>query len=239
LAGLGLLPTAAAAIALVLALAGNASAQAWWVGALGVSVIANLLLAFLAIRGWRYARDLEHDMGLIAERFRPRSPSPPWLPDQTGALSVTNATLEGEYDAASKSVIGAIGEGAVVGPGWISLDQPMLTFHGWNEATQKECRIWIHPGEPPVVLGIERRRSPFHTIRPPIWRDDPSWPELISRSWAVEAPFSGSVTLWPRLHHDVQPGDGLWRIEYTPQAEGVSGRSTTYILRNGALVTSR
>jgi hypothetical protein len=80
---------------------------------------------------------------------------------------------------------------------------------GWSESGQKECRIWIHPGEQPAVLGIERRLRPFHAMRPPIWCDDPSWVDLIAKSWAVESPFSGSVTLWPREDHEVKPGEGL------------------------------
>lgn len=232
LAGLGILPTAAAAYALIRSALFD-EPSGWMAPILVVALVVNIVLALLAIRGWRYARDLESDMELIGEMWRKEhEPAPPWLPSPDGALPITNAVLEELYDSVLSMVRTAVGSDAEIGVGWISLSSPMVSFNGFSVAGQKDFSVWAVPGRTPKIVRLARSTSPRSPIREPYWRRDPTWQELIQKSWLVESPFEGNVTLWPR-HVSFRPpteGEGWWEIEYSPVRDQVVGRRTMYCL---------
>jgi hypothetical protein len=237
LAGLGLLPTAAAVIAFVSS-AANHEPSSWLGAVLIASLFVNLLLAFLAIRGWRYARALESDMELIGRMMRERrEPGPPWVPNNAGVLPVTNATLEEMFERGTAVAREQVASDAQLGVGWITLSRPLVSFNGFSPGGQKRFRVWCVPGQLPALVHVERRTDSVYPIEDPHWRRDATWPELILRSWAVESPFEGDVTLWPRheQYRQVRVGEGLWEIEYAPVHDGVRGKGTRYVLAGGEL----
>ena len=232
LAGLGILPTAAAAYGLVRSALLD-EPTGWLGAALAISLIVNGLLAFQAIRGWRYARDLESDMELIGEMWKEQHEAlPPWLPTVGGALPDGNATFESLYEEALALGRNAVAPDARIGVGWINLSSPLISFNGFSDAAQKSFRIWVSPGRPPSMWQLERRSSPKYPVHEPYWRRDASWRELILKSWTVESPFHGSVTLWPRHggHRPPAADEGWWEIQYSHKSEGVTGPSSYYCL---------
>jgi hypothetical protein len=209
------------------------------VAALTVALLANLVLAAFLIRARRYAAALVADMELIGRMYEERrSPLPSWLPNEAGILPINNATLEAAY-ASALEVARAIGADADLGVGWVSLSGPLISFNGFTPSGRKRMRIWCAPGAPPQVVQLQRAdRSPYPIPTPSQlpWRVDPTWPDLVAKSWVAESPFRGVVTLWPRPRRaNTAEGEGSWRIEYAREDAGVIGRSVYYMLDNGQL----
>lgn len=235
LVGIGLAPTVAALVAFVYAQATGNLAGGLAIALTG-SVVANLILVWVAVRSIRYSRDLEHDMKLVPEMLAERLAQhpDPWLPDAEGTLVLDNGLLESLYSKSLALARSVTARDAELGIGWISLTDAMIDFNGFSQLAERRLRIWAWPGQPPQVITNERRSTMMYPIRPLEWRHDASWHDLIIQSWAIEHPIDGSVTLCPREPDSTNPG--RWRIEYRKSHDGVISQPTEYVLREGRAV---
>lgn len=233
LLALGLVPTIATVLAVLVGFVTGAYQQALVV-ALLVALIVDLVLLVVAIRAKAYAKALEGDMELIGNMMRERrEPAPPWLPDKEGRLPVSNADFERMFDDAMTHAQ-TVGADAQLGVAWIELARPLLAFNGFTQTGRKRFRVWCDPKNGCQIVHVERSDTARYPIDEPQWRQDSTWTELVRQATAVEEPFDGMVTMWPR-RSSTPVGAGLWRIEFRRDEAGMIDMPRPYVLVDGVL----
>lgn len=237
LLALGLVPTVATVAAVVVGLVTGAYQQALVV-ALVIALVVDLALLFLLIRARSYANVLVADMELIGNLMRERrEPAPPWLPDEDGHLPVSNADFERFFEDAL-TLARSVAADTALGVGWIALSQPQISFNGFTQSGRKRLRIWCDPKNGCQIVQLERSETSVYPIVEPQWRTDSSWGELVTKAIAVEAPFEGSIMLWPQASA-LPTRTGQWRVEFRRETEGTVDRPTSYVLLDGELQRGR
>lgn len=167
-----------------------------------------------------------------------------WLPDldDLGTIAMTNADLEKAYDAAQKVADEHIGPQSVIrfddirlmeASGGIRLpNMPWITFHAHSAATGMSGAVGSRPGET-GAYAIQKGDHYRGSAKPPPWRQDDQWADLVRLSWRAVKPFSGNARLrW---------SDGLsrWEIAYSRDADPRLEPDVVWTLTEGALAQVR
>jgi hypothetical protein len=188
LAGLGLLPLPAAAVAVVAGVLTNNLVPALALG-LVVSLAANVF-----------------QFALFRRRLSRRLGRPPPLafatPGDLSTLTLTSEILESWWNYAMSLVRERVGPDVNAYVASVEI-HPVTVLSIWGEsrAAMKSFDIRVAGTTPEhIYWGRVYKTDKLRTRHPePLWRTDDSWRELIQAAWLRERPaIRGSVTLYER-----------------------------------------
>ena len=223
LAGLGLLPLPAVAIAVVAGLLTNNL-----IPALAVSLALSLIVNIVQFRGIRL-RTLSPPRVL---------PSAFKVPGDLSTLTLTSEVLEGWWAYALSLVRERVGSDVTAYVASINIHPiTVLSIWGQSRAAMKQFGLRVAGTEPRYIYWGDvhktaKRRGPYPE---PLWRTDDSWRELIPAAWLRERPtVRGSVTLYERD----DDGKRFWELVFTQYLtdDEVMMPGRFYSLRDGELV---
>jgi hypothetical protein len=201
LAGLGLLPLPAAAIAIVAGLLTNNLVPALAIG-LALSLLVNVIqFAFLRRRG-RYGS-------------RRRLPSAFTVPGDLSTLTLTSEILESWWAYALTLVREKVGPDVNAYVASVDI-HPVTSLSIWGEsrAAMKKFDVRVvGTREGHVHWGTIHKIEKVRELYPePLWRTDGTWRDLVEAAWVRERPtIRGSVTLYERNER----GRRSWELVFT------------------------
>lgn len=242
LVGLGLLPSAAALLALIGASV-SADPVPYVALAFAILILGNLLLAAASlslyhrytaaavvvdrIERWR----TQIEIG-VPDRWLP-------IPGDLSSLKFGQTDFEESYSQALTMGKERVGADVQLGLAFVGL-VPTVTvfFDGVSQTADRSlvASIQADGGRlQQITRGIrEIKEDPIP------WRTDDGWIRLIQDSWLKERPFRGSVHMSPMQSYNVPYGEdastwGAWFITYTAEHDGVAAPPRNYGLCDGAL----
>jgi hypothetical protein len=189
LAGLGLLPLPAAALALALGFFAGQLTLAVGI-ALAISLLANAILAVKLYRvPWRHRRE--------------RTPGPLAYVDENdlSTIILTSADLEAWWANGLRAADQQIGPQikAYLDSIHLTPPRPFMAMVTHSPASMKTLSVQVHGTRPEDVsdYGIVRVDKAWSAqARDPLWRTDDTWRDLLRRAWARESPVDSGVVLY-------------------------------------------
>lgn len=212
LAGLGLLPLPATAIALTIgAVSGNLTAA--FALALAMSLAANVVMVIYLLR-----RRSRHPHRGEARPPRPKAYA---VPGQWDTILLTSADFEAWWANLLSVLRERVGSDVRAYVEAIHLgDNPFIVFRGSSAAALKRCSGTVGGPLPAHVFfyGINRVDSvPDRELAPPLWRSDDSWKDLLTRVWIRERHGDGSApSVTCVLYARQRNGGRLWYMSLGP-----------------------
>jgi hypothetical protein len=227
LAGLGVIPFPATLLAVILGALSGQLALALAI-ALVVSLCINVFLV-LAIRQRRW-RHRGRSVGLP----RPKALA---VEGELDSIVLTSADFESWWANMLAVARERVGPDARAYVDSIHLDNAFIVFYGESPAALKAFSGTVAGPDPSHVsfYGVHRKDKAWDSDpRPPLWRTDDTWRELIKRAWLQERPVRSLCT----LHPEGRGADRWWMLSFGPYGTDderlVRGRN--YRLVNGELV---
>ena len=241
LVGLGLLPSAAAAIAAVVAFLSKDPLPVL-IAALAVAIASNVTLALVALT-LRSRMNYVRRIALQALETGPVGPTQPdpWLPvsGDLGSLGLAQAQFEDAYARASATARVEIGPDVEIAFRFATLLPKVILFFDGTSIVADRSFVVAVDSNTAGVQQISRGSGALPEQRTP-WRVDETYVRLIGDSWLKERPFKGGVKLSPMRPYHVPDGDEVdnwsgWRVTYTEEHDGVVSPDRDYGLRASSL----
>lgn len=202
LAGLGLLPLPAALVALVAGAVAGQLPVALGI-ALILSLVVNVVLVAALTRRQRSRR-----------RRGPERPSALANRTELDSLTTTSADLEAWWANMTRIVSERVGPDAYAYVEAIHLSsRPFIVFYGQSPAAMKGFGGTVRGTEPGDVdfYGIYKVDALWERpIRPPLWRSDDSWLNLVRAAWLRERPGEPHCVLYQGIDGSTR----FWRVRF-------------------------
>lgn len=195
------------------------------------AVAIDAVLVTLVLRHRRRIQRIRRLMGVPPFVDAPDA----WLPDprNLSSLTLSNADLEDTLAAATVTAVNLGGPDTRVDFSFMQLltaeaGSPTVFYDARSKASGRKFTISVDSALEPRAFDVARASVSDSIGKPPPWRQDPSWPELIGRSWARMRPFVGRVWLtYP---------DSKWVASYTRFTDGVRESTVEWTLSDGELL---
>lgn len=202
LAGLGLLPLPAALAAIAVgAVAGQLPL------ALGIVLILSLVANGLLVAALLRRRPSRR-------RSKPERPSALAKPTELDSLTTTSADLEAWWANMTRVIAERVGPDAYAYVEAIHLGpSPFIVFYGQSAAAMKGFGGTVGGTQPSDVnfYGIYKVEALWERpIRPPLWRSDDSWLNLVRLAWVRERPGDPHCVLYQGIDGTTR----FWRVSF-------------------------